>query len=146
MTYLLVILSLLTGAYIVSICYVIYGFVKLRNTTKFDSRLTETRNKVSVIIPVRNEEDNILNCLLSLEKNKDVEQVDFEIVVVNDHSTDKTLNVVKTFIENSKKDVSLYNLNDTTSKKEALKFGITKAKYNIIATTDADCILHVEAA
>ena len=43
----------------------------------------------SIILPARNEENNISDCLLSLI-NQDYPKENFEVIVVNDHSTDKT--------------------------------------------------------
>jgi chlorobactene glucosyltransferase len=43
--------------------------------------------EVSIIVPARNEEANIGSCLESLVGQQEVE---FEIIVVNDHSTDRT--------------------------------------------------------
>ncbi len=50
--------------------------------------------KVSVIVPVFNEESVIGNCLGSLQRQ---EKVQFEIIVVDDGSTDKTREVISTF-------------------------------------------------
>ena len=47
---------------------------------------------VTVIVPARNEEKNIENCLLSL-MNQDYPQ--FEIIAVDDNSTDNTLRLMK---------------------------------------------------
>ncbi len=48
--------------------------------------------KISVIIPTYNEEKNISDCILSLKKQSDV---DFEIICVDDGSTDKTLKILE---------------------------------------------------
>jgi len=140
MIYLIIIISLLTLIYCISILYVIFGFVKLHKASKIKKAKIETIQKISVLIPVRNEQENIINCLKSLQ-NQDVNFVDFEVILINDHSTDYTLNIIKEFIEVSEMDISFYNLLDKTSKKEALKYGLTKSKYAVIATTDADCIV-----
>src|SRR3989344_1367122 len=56
--------------------------------------------KVTVIIPTYNEEDVIGDCLESLSKQT---YHDFEIIVVDDGSTDKTIEVLQKFqIPNSK--------------------------------------------
>src|SRR3954447_23333901 len=49
---------------------------------------------VSVIIPARNEEANLGSCLESLV-NQD--GLDFEIIVVNDHSSDRTREIASSF-------------------------------------------------
>jgi cellulose synthase/poly-beta-1,6-N-acetylglucosamine synthase-like glycosyltransferase len=53
---------------------------------------------VSVIVPARNEQDNIERCLLSLLTQ---DYPNFEVIVVNDSSTDNTLEIVRK-IKNSK--------------------------------------------
>jgi cellulose synthase/poly-beta-1,6-N-acetylglucosamine synthase-like glycosyltransferase len=50
--------------------------------------------EVSIIVPARNEEANIGSCLESLVAQQDVE---FEIIVVNDHSTDRTREIAQSF-------------------------------------------------
>ena len=50
--------------------------------------------EVSIIVPARNEEANLGSCLESLVGQQDVE---FEIIVVNDHSTDRTREVAESF-------------------------------------------------
>ncbi len=47
---------------------------------------------VSVIVPARNEEDNIEKCLLSILTQ---EYSNFEVVAVDDNSDDKTLEIMK---------------------------------------------------
>jgi glycosyltransferase involved in cell wall biosynthesis len=50
--------------------------------------------EVSIIVPARNEEANLGSCLESLVAQQDVE---FEIIVVNDHSTDRTRGIAESF-------------------------------------------------
>jgi chlorobactene glucosyltransferase len=47
---------------------------------------------VSIVAPARNEQDNIERCILSLLTQ---EYPSFEVIVVNDNSTDKTLRIVQ---------------------------------------------------
>ncbi len=48
---------------------------------------------ISIIIPARNEEETIVSTLLNLVKN--LEGLSYEIIVVDDHSSDKTVEVVE---------------------------------------------------
>jgi glycosyltransferase involved in cell wall biosynthesis len=101
---------------------------------------------VSVIVPARNEEKNIGKCLQSL-----IMQVypkdRFEIIVVDDHSTDQTASIVQHFNHPSVKLIRLENeINGralNSYKKKALESAIAVAKGEWILTTDADCILPV---
>ena len=50
------------------------------------------KNDLSILIPARNEENNILNCLNSIIRtNKNYK----EIIVYDDHSTDGTLEILR---------------------------------------------------
>jgi len=49
---------------------------------------------VSVIVPARNEEASLADCLQSLVAQSGVE---FEIIVVDDHSTDRTREIAESF-------------------------------------------------
>ena len=103
--------------------------------------------KISVIISVRNEEKNILNCIDSLSKQNYPSSL-FEIIIVDDHSTDETWNILTTLINATIKIIPL-KLSDYTTrnktkayKKFALETGINKSSGTLIITTDADCSFH----
>jgi cellulose synthase/poly-beta-1,6-N-acetylglucosamine synthase-like glycosyltransferase len=93
---------------------------------------------VSIVIACRNEEKNISTLLESLIK-QDYPKSQTEIIVVDDHSSDNTINCIKKY--STKYDfIKLLELADNkTGKKEAIRFGISKSKSEIIITTDADC-------
>ncbi|MFC1866314.1 glycosyltransferase [Chloroflexota bacterium] len=57
-----------------------------------DSKITEPAPLVSVLIPARDEESNIANCLESLQKQ---DYPNYEVMVLNDNSTDNTTAIVK---------------------------------------------------
>jgi cellulose synthase/poly-beta-1,6-N-acetylglucosamine synthase-like glycosyltransferase len=107
-----------------------------------DSRRQETVN-VSVIIPARNEENNILHCLQSI-KNQTYPASSFEVIVVNDHSTDNTSSLVNSFPMENLRVVELSAYISQTPvnsfKKKAIEAGIASATGELIVTTDADCV------
>lgn len=94
----------------------------------------------SVVIPVRNEDANIRAILGDLE-NQTIDKIKFEVIVVDDFSTDDTNKKVKELIESLDLNLKIVSLNDPTihGKKNALTRGIREAKNEIILTTDADC-------
>ncbi len=98
--------------------------------------------KVSVIIPARNEEDNIVHCLRSLSKQSYPKAL-IEIIVINDYSTDKTAERVRTFPASNIKLINLSDRLNGTSinsyKKKAIETAIGAASGELIITTDADC-------
>jgi cellulose synthase/poly-beta-1,6-N-acetylglucosamine synthase-like glycosyltransferase len=139
--YLIYISTLITAVYFCSYFFVLIGFAK--NKKKSEEKPNNFPvNKISIIIPVRNEENNIVNCLDSLLK-QNYNQADFEVIIINDHSTDNTANVINDYVKESELDIKFYHLTTTYQKKEALKYGIEKSKYEVIASTDADCILPI---
>lgn len=99
---------------------------------------------ISVIIPARNEEENIHACLESVT-NQSYPKHLIEIIVIDDFSTDSTAEIIKSFAD---KNVTLLSLKDyikeneiNSFKKKAIEIAISKAKGDLIVTTDADCIV-----
>jgi cellulose synthase/poly-beta-1,6-N-acetylglucosamine synthase-like glycosyltransferase len=96
---------------------------------------------VSIIIAARNEEDNIAVCLEDLCK-QDYHSGNFEIIVVDDHSTDNTISEVQR-IKQRNANIKLVNLAEQQSsangKKAAIASGVDQARGELIITTDADC-------
>ncbi len=93
----------------------------------------------TVIIPVRDEEKNIGNLLSDLERQS---YQQFEVLVINDQSTDGTANVVRHFIDRGKIEVKLLELDPEVKrshKKAAISLGISQAQGDLITTTDGDC-------
>lgn len=95
----------------------------------------------TVIVAARNEENNILKCLNSLNKLNYPENK-LEIIVVDDYSTDATNKLVSEFIKdknNFKLIKPSKKLAKLSGKANAIANAIEVAKGEIIATTDADC-------
>tara|TARA_Y100001936_G_C15840107_1_gene541512 strand:+ start:55 stop:762 length:708 start_codon:yes stop_codon:yes gene_type:complete len=60
--------------------------------------------KISVIIPIYNEEGNILRLLKDLINELSlIDGFDFEVILVDDSSTDRSKNLIKSYIENNNK-------------------------------------------
>ena len=51
--------------------------------------------KISVVIPARNEADNLKECISEICKELNYHSIDFEILVVDDGSTDNTIDIIK---------------------------------------------------
>ena len=101
--------------------------------------------KLSIIIPARNEEKNIRACLESVINQTYPSEL-FEIIVVDDHSEDATASIVSQFAKSGVKLISLRDeiANEGTTiayKKKAIETGIKYARGILIITTDADCIV-----
>ncbi|MCX7983323.1 MAG: glycosyltransferase [Bacteroidetes bacterium] len=91
---------------------------------------------ISVIIAARNEETTIGQCLHSvLTQEYPINR--FEVIVVDDHSTDHTVQRVQD-LQRGYSNLKLLH-NNNSGKTSAITLGISKARGEIIATTDADC-------
>ncbi len=93
----------------------------------------------SVVIAAYNDAENLdanLPYILQQEHER------FEVIVVNDHSADETVEVVRR-LQNTYSNLHLINLGARVwkkpGKKLALSLGIKKAQYEVILLTDADC-------
>lgn len=94
---------------------------------------------VSVIVAARNEEQNIARLLRQL-LNQDY--TSYEVIVINDRSTDRTGEIIDEFCKMSSalKQVRVDALNDDMpAKKYALAQGIAESNGEILCFTDADC-------
>ena len=89
--------------------------------------------EVSVIIPAFNCENTILDTLDSVI-NQTIKNI--EIILINNNSTDKTLDIVKTIHDNR---IKIYNCKKQHPS-AARNLGIKKSSANIIALLDADDI------
>ena len=138
MTIFLYISTILIIVYFFSFFFVTIGFYNQIDNSELNDKAIN-RLKISIVIAVRNEELTIDNCVDSIV-NQNYNQDFIEIIIVDDHSTDNTIDVINKIAEKYK-NVRLYQLKNTFSKKEAIKFGINLSNHEIIATTDADCIL-----
>ena len=103
----------------------------------------KSTTKISIIIPARNEEQNIALCLQSVLDQTYPANL-FEIIVVDDHSTDNTAEIVESFNKENihcifLKEFVTDNLN--SYKKKAIEIAITQSTGDLIVTTDADCFM-----
>lgn len=92
----------------------------------------------SIIIPARNEEKNIGRLLQSLQKQNYPQHL-FEVIVIDDHSTDNTVDITKSFT--GAHCISLQEDAINSYKKKAIETGIAAAQNEWIVCTDADCVV-----
>jgi len=90
--------------------------------------------KLSVIIPAHNEEENILEVIKKIETTLDITH---ELVVVNDHSTDNTRNLLETFLEKYK-NMSLVDNKLEAGFANAIKTGFLNAKARVVVPVMGD--------
>lgn len=89
----------------------------------------------SIIIPVYNEEKNIQILYNEILKASEINE--YEIIFVNDCSSDSSLSMIKNIIK-SNTHTSFINLKQRTGQSFAIYSGIKKAKNNTIVTIDCD--------
>lgn len=137
----IIVLSIfITGFYVLLMGFLIIGCQKLK---PFVFKSTPQTSQFSIIIPFRDEAKNLEALLQSLcSLNYPKEQ--FEIILVNDFSSDEFLPIIEKY------KTALPNLicidavaTNMSPKKATLSLGISKAKFDWIVTTDADCIVPV---
>lgn len=116
---------------------IIYYWLAWKSIPDYVPSVSTAQIKISVIIPARNEEKNIGHLLNALLQQTYPKQL-FEVIVVDDHSTDGTVNIVEQYSS-----VTLIRLKDggiNSYKKKAIETGIAAATGELIVTTDADCV------
>jgi len=132
-------MNLLFGIWLLSataqIVYLVYFHL---HSATYKSKYEEQRvhKPVSVIICARNEAENLKKHIpYLLEQNYPL----FEIVVVDDGSTDDSLNILDSLMTENNL-LKVYHISNTSpGKKEALSYAIEKANYEWLLLTDADC-------
>jgi glycosyltransferase involved in cell wall biosynthesis len=143
MTFLLIslFLLLLYGALII---YYRQGWLQLGTYHPPGGKSINHSTFITVIIVARNEENNIGKCIESIIQQTYPGSL-FELIIVDDNSTDSTPVIVHSFEKNN---ISVLDLKDFTGnenlnsyKKKAVETAIGLAKGNLIVTTDADCLV-----
>lgn len=120
----------------------------------YSTLITDKRHKysniklkpITILVAAYNEEKTIEKTLYSIYNQIYNEKI--EVIVCNDGSKDNTQNVVNHFIASHKKknvEFSIINLAKNSGKSAALNAGLSKAKYDIIVTLDADSMLYENA-
>jgi glycosyltransferase involved in cell wall biosynthesis len=96
------------------------------------------RPAVCVIVPARNEEENLATCLDSLVSQTGVA---FEIIVVDDHSTDRTREIALSFANRGVRLIEAPELpHGWTGKNNAVTAGARAAQGEWLLFTDADTV------
>jgi len=102
--------------------------------------------KFSVIIRNRNEEAWIGHCIQSIVENFE----DPEIIIIDNNSKDKSLEIAKTFKKNKNfkgnknnnyAEIKIFNIDDYTPGK-SLNYGVSKCKNKNIMIISAHCVIN----
>lgn len=120
------------SAYAIMIIYAISGWRKLEFAEEKDPDVA-----VSVLVAARNESQHIEGLVRDLFDQKYPSHL-FEVIVIDDGSQDETLSICKN-LEKEFPALKVLSNQVGEGKKSALQHGISHAKFDIIATVDADC-------
>ncbi len=134
---LLIIFCLFIAVILVQFLYYVVFFGKFSFAKPQAS--TPKRVPLSVIVCAKNEEENVKNFIPLLAQQN---YPDYEIVLIDDASSDETLEVFEAF-EKEYSNVKLVKVENNEAfwgnKKFALTLGIKAAKNEYLLFTDADC-------
>lgn len=134
-----VLYAILGILFLIQLYYILLVYSKLAMYKIKSHKESPINAPVSVVICAHNEEQNLKQFLPSILTQ---DYPDFEVIVVNDYSTDETKWILEDFkrlyshliVVDIKEHIRLKN-----SKKFALTLGIKAAKHEVLIMTDADC-------
>lgn len=137
MNIVLIVFYVLLISYLFYVGYFIVGW--LRTPAFRTSRKLSRHPTISIIIPVRNEEEHIGKLLTDINKQSYPQEY-IEVLVINDDSTDNTVNVIKALNYGNVKIVDLHvDKQINAYKKRAITLGVENSSSELIVTTDGDC-------
>ena len=116
----------------------------LRKLRKKGNKKAKPSNKanlpfISLIVPVKDEErviGRLLDALLMLDYPKEKS----EIIIVEDGSKDKTVEICQKYVDRHSSCIKLFHRETSNGKPSALNYALKRAKGEILALFDADCI------
>lgn len=130
----LVLLNILLVSFAIQLLIYTGLFGQLSRKEESPSNITDAHPSVSLVIAIKNESDN-LSAHLPHWASQDYPNL--EIIFVDDHSIDDSVNIIKQAISKNS-NIKIYT-NRGSGKKEALSTGISTSSSTWIITTDADC-------
>ncbi|TNJ45252.1 glycosyltransferase [Tamlana fucoidanivorans] len=129
----------ITLGYLALMGSLIYGF---NRTKPFNPPEVQPKTKFSIVIPFRNEAQNLPQLIASIQGLNYPKEL-FELILVDDDSCDTSEGIINQLLQDSVlhwKTIA-NNRQSKSPKKDAITTAISVAKNNWIITTDADCIL-----
>ena len=135
----------LSGLLLFGYCFLLFFYRKGWRAIQYSTSVINHQNTfVSIIVPARNEEANISNLIHSIQ-NQTYPKSCFELIIIDDCSTDRTAEIVKKQSDSNIKLIALSDYLDEKNinayKKKAIEIGIKASSGTLIITTDADCTM-----
>jgi len=94
------------------------------------------KTKITIIIPTLNEEGNIIGLLKEIKKEV-AQRIEYEVIIVDDFSTDNTLEVLNNYIKLNKRCHVIKHENNY-GQSTSIRTGAINAKFDLIVTLDGD--------
>lgn len=105
---------------------------------KCEKYVAEDNMEISVIVPVFNEEDNLLTLFERINKTLEKINKSSEVIFVNDGSNDSSFDVLMSIYERKKDIVKIINFEKNYGQHQAILAGFSKSSGNLQITIDAD--------
>ncbi len=134
-------ITVISAVFVLFIILLIVQIFKIPRIEQVPESVQPARG-ISIIIPFRNESEN-LACLLQSLDNQNI-LIPYEIVLVNDNSIDDYKSIIEKFQADTKHcSIILVNNSENiseylTSKQMAIDTGVMKASYDLLVFSDAD--------
>lgn len=105
-----------------------------------DRTRNEKLGKISIIIPVYNEEKTVSQIIKKVKKLKFPKKIKKEIIIVNDASTDKSMTFISKAIKNPPEDTEFIILENKKNKgkSQTVKKGVLNSTGDLVVVQDAD--------
>lgn len=135
---------IITAFYLLMIGSFVYGFNKVE---VFKLEKLPSKTRFSIIIPFRNEAENLPRLIKSINALNYSKEL-FEVILIDDDSDDDSVEIINDSLKGFDGDqlnISIISNERKTNspKKDAISIAVKHAKNDWIITTDADCILPI---
>jgi biofilm PGA synthesis N-glycosyltransferase PgaC len=120
------------------IIVIIWSWNSIKKGSNDKFRFEKNTVNISILIPVRNEAENIEVLIRSIYKVA-YDESRYEVIVINDHSTDNTRDIVKILTKEYDQLKLIDQKNGVSGKKKSIELGVSFSSGEIIVSTDGDC-------
>ena len=129
---------ILFSSFVVIFCTTVY-ILAYRGRKQSSRTIPSEYPGMTIIVPVWNEEKTIADTLDALLKVKERYKGDLEIIVIDDHSTDNSYSIIKSYSD-ADENIKCYKKapQHNRGKSESLNQGIELASHDIVGCVDAD--------
>jgi len=116
--------------------FVLLGLYYFNSIPNSSTKKIDWRPVITVLVPFRNEEDNLTDIFHTLVSQS---YLTYEVIWIDDHSKDGSVDLLLCLIDKTKSSNMRVIKNIGEGKKQALTTGVSNSTGEIICTTDADC-------